>query len=117
MRRGTCGSGAKVGQRQPPPSLLCRQLSSSTLSASPAADERLDAADRAAAASAETYAAEKAALEAEVEVARSQLGHAVAKLEAKRHENAELDKQIIEERSAAQALRTTINAPIANIPS
>ncbi|WP_442922973.1 hypothetical protein [Microbacterium sp. nov. GSS16] len=50
-------------------------------------------------------------------MARSQLGHAVAKLEAKRHENAELDKQIIEERSAAQALRTTINAPIANIPS
>lgn len=41
----------------------------------------------------------------------------MAELEEKRHENAELDKQIIEERSAALALRTTIDAFIAKVPS
>lgn len=79
--------------------------------------ENLDAADRAAAAAAEKYATEKAALEAEVEAARAEAAAAVAELEQKRHENAELEKQIIEERSAAQVLRTTIDALIARIPS
>lgn len=79
--------------------------------------ESLDATERAATTAAEAHATEKAALEAEIEAARAEKARAVAELEEKNRVIAELEKQIIEERGAADANRATIEALISRIPS
>lgn len=79
--------------------------------------ESLDATERAATTAAEAHAAAKAALEAEIEAARAEKAQAVTELEEKNRVIAELEKQIVEERAAAEANRTTIEALVSRIPS
>lgn len=78
--------------------------------------ESLDTTERAAMTATEAHAAEKDALAAELETTRDQKAQAVLDLQTARQENAELEKRIIEERAAARALRTTIDALIVRIP-
>ncbi|WP_461473285.1 DNA-binding protein, partial [Microbacterium sp. HJ5] len=77
----------------------------------------LDAADLAAKEAAGKHAAEKADLEAALDAAAAETAHVRAELREVREERATLEKQIIEERAAAQALRATIDALIARIPA
>jgi hypothetical protein len=79
--------------------------------------ENLDAADQARAAAAEAHASQRAALEAELEQARTAETHATAELQKANQAQAEMEKQLVEARTANETLRETLGALIARIPA
>jgi chromosome segregation ATPase len=79
--------------------------------------ENLDAADQARTAAAEGYAAERAALEAELEQARDAAARATAELQRSHQAQTEMEKQLVEARTANETLRETLGALIARIPA
>lgn len=79
--------------------------------------ENLDAADRAASATAEAHASELAAIEVRLQEARADEARAREDLQAGLQAQAELEKQLVEERATTKALRETIAALIERIPA
>ncbi|MFF2053711.1 DNA-binding protein [Leifsonia sp. NPDC058194] len=79
--------------------------------------ENLDAADRAAAAAAETLASERTASEAALEEARSAEARALHDLAVAIDTRTTVERQLAEERATNKALRETLNALIARIPA
>lgn len=79
--------------------------------------ENLDAADRAAAAAAETLASERAASEAAMEEARSAEARALRDLAVAIDTRTAVERQLAEERATNKALRETLSALIARIPT
>lgn len=79
--------------------------------------ENLDAADRLASTVAEAHLGELAAIEVQLQEARTGVAGAREDLRASVEAQSELEKQLVEERATTKALRETIAALIERIPS
>jgi hypothetical protein len=79
--------------------------------------ENLDAADRAATATAEAHASERAALDVELQAARADEARAKAEVQTALQAQTEFEKQLIEESAVTKTLRETLTALIERIPA